>query len=317
MEKPDLSVNIAGIKMKNPIMTASGTFGYGSEYTEIFNYTLNKLGAVVLKSITLEPRPGNPTPRITETAAGMLNSIGLQNIGVDALIEKELPKLAGFDTNIIVNIAGSTMDEYVAVTKRLNPLYGIIAGLEINISCPNVKQGGITFGTDPQVAEELILRIKENAGNLPVIAKLTPNVTDITIIAKAVAKAGADAISLINTVTGMAIDINTQSPILATNTGGLSGPAIKPIAILKVHQVFQAFKETGIIIPIIGMGGIMDARDAIEFMITGANAIAIGTANFYNFDIYTELIEGLENYLRNKNYSDVNQLVGSIKLHSV
>lgn len=317
MKKPDLSVNIAGIKMKNPIMTASGTFGYGLEYTEIFKYNLNKLGAIVLKSITFEPRSGNPTPRIAETSAGMLNSIGLQNIGIDALIEKELPKLAGFDTNIIVNIAGSTIDEYVALTKRLNPLYGTIAGLEINISCPNVKQGGIAFGTDPQVAEELILRIKENAGNLPIIAKLTPNVTDITIIAKAVAKAGADAISLINTVTGMAIDINTQSPILATNTGGLSGPAIKPIAILKVHQVFQAFKKMGITIPIIGMGGIMDARDAIEFMITGANAIVIGTANFYNFDIYTELIEGLENYLRNKNYSDINQLVGSIKLHPI
>lgn len=310
----NLAVDIAGIKMKNPVMTASGTFGYGSEYPEMSGYDINELGAIILKSVTLHPRSGNPPPRIVETAAGMLNSIGLQNIGVDELIKNELPRLQSFDTNIIVNIAGSTVKEYIEVTRILSQVKGTIAALEVNISCPNVKKGGMAFGTDPQVAAELIARIKEESNHLPIIVKLTPNVTDITIIAQAVYQAGADALSLINTLTGMAIDINTQRPLLATNIGGLSGPAIKPIALLKVHQVFQTFREQGIDIPIIGLGGIMSATDAIEFILAGAKAVAVGTANFYNPRVCHEIIQGMEDYLAKWGYQQIDQLVGGLKL---
>ncbi|MBU0566449.1 dihydroorotate dehydrogenase [bacterium] len=315
MKEPNLEVNIAGIKMKNPVMAASGTFGYGTEYPEISKYKLDELGAIVLKSVTLNPRPGNPPVRIAETSAGMLNSIGLQNIGVEALIKEKLPELKSIGTNVIINIAGSTIDEYVEVAKIVSRVKEV-AGLEINISCPNVKKGGLAFGTDPEVIRELIGRVKEAAGTLAVIAKLTPNVTDVTLIARAAAEAGADAISLINTVLGMAIDIQTKRPVLESNTGGLSGPAIKPIALRMVYQVSQAFKEEGIKIPIIGLGGIWDAEDALSFIIAGANAIQIGTANFHDPFVCHKVISGIKEFLIKERCSDINCLVGSLEPHS-
>jgi dihydroorotate dehydrogenase (NAD+) catalytic subunit len=278
-------VDIAGIKMKNPVMVASGTFGYGEEYSELID--LNKLGAIVTKSITLNPHPGNPPPRICETPAGMLNSIGLQNDGLKIFIEKQLPFLSKFDVPVIVNVAGETIDEYVEISRALSR-EPKVRGIELNISCPNVKKGGMTFGIDPKAIKELIEEVRA-ATKLPLIAKLSPNVTDITVIAKAAVSAGADALSLINTVLGMAIDIKTKKPKLATVTGGLSGPAIKPIAIRMVWQVAQVVK-----VPLIGIGGIMTAEDAYEFLLAGASAVQIGTANFV--DVYTPLkiIEGLK-----------------------
>ena len=316
MKEPNLEVNIAGIKMKNPVMAASGTFGYGTEYPEISKYKLNELGAIVLKSVTLNPRPGNSPIRIAETSAGMLNSIGLQNIGVKALIKEKLPELKSVGTNIIINIAGSTIDEYVETAKILGQAREEIAALEINISCPNVKKGGLAFGTDPEVIRELIGRVKEAADALAVIAKLTPNVTDVTAIARAAAEAGADAVSLINTVLGMAIDIQTKRPVLESNVGGLSGPAIKPIALRMIHQVSQAFKIEGIKIPIIGLGGIWDAEDALSLIIAGANAVQIGTANFYDPFVCHKVISGIKEFLIKERCSDINCLVGSLKPHS-
>lgn len=314
MKEPSLEVNIAGIKMKNPVMAASGTFGYGTEYQEISKCRLNELGAIVLKSVTLNPREGNPPIRIAETSAGMLNSIGLQNIGVKALIKEKLPELKSIGTNIIINIAGSTIDEYVEVARIISQSKEV-AGLEVNISCPNVKKGGLAFGTDPEVIRELIGRVKEAAGSLPVIAKLTPNVTDITLIARAAARAGADAVSLINTILGMAIDIQTKKPVLESNVGGLSGPAIKPIALRMVYQVSQAFKEEGIKIPIIGLGGIWDAEDALSFIIAGANAVQIGTANFYDPFVCHKVISGMREFLVKERCEDINHLVGSLRPH--
>jgi dihydroorotate dehydrogenase (NAD+) catalytic subunit len=277
-------VDIAGIKMKNPVMVASGTFGYGEEYSELID--LNKLGAIVTKSVTLNPRPGNPPPRICETSAGMLNSIGLQNDGLKVFIEKQLPFLSKFDVPVIVNVAGETIDEYVEVSRALSR-EPKVRGIELNISCPNVKKGGMTFGIDPKATKELIEEVRA-ATKLPLIAKLSPNVTDITVIAKAAVSAGADALSLINTVLGMAIDIKTKKPKLATVTGGLSGPAIKPIAIRMVWQVAQVVK-----VPIIGIGGIMTAEDAYEFLLAGASAVQIGTANFVDVEAPLKIIEGL------------------------
>jgi dihydroorotate dehydrogenase (NAD+) catalytic subunit len=280
-------VNLAGIQMKNPVMVASGTFGFGEEFSEY--YDLNELGAIVTKSVTLKPREGNPPPRLCETPSGMLNSIGLQNEGVKVFLEKHLPFLSQFKTPIIVNVAGETIEEYVEVIKIVSKEKKI-AGIELNISCPNVKRGGMTFGVDPKCTEEVVKAARAQT-KLPLIAKLTPNVTDITIIAKAAVKAGADALSLINTVLGMAIDVKTKKPKLATITGGLSGPAIKPIAVRMVWQTAQAVK-----VPIIGIGGIMTAEDALEFFLAGASAVQVGTANFIDVRAAVNIIDNLQKY---------------------
>lgn len=283
----NLTTEIAGIKMKNPVMVASGTFGFGKEYYEYLD--LNKLGAIITKSITLKPREGNPPPRIVETPAGMLNSIGLQNEGIDYFLKEHLPFLAKFDTPTIVNIAGETVEEYAELAKILNK-EPKVKGIEVNISCPNVKKGGMMFGIDPQLTKEVISAVKKSATTMPVIAKLTPNVTDITIIAKAAVEAGADALSLINTILGMAIDIETGKSRLGTLTGGLSGPAIKPIAVRMVYEVAHTVE-----VPVIGIGGIMSGADAIEFFLAGAKAIQVGTASFIDpqapIRILTELAE--------------------------
>ncbi|MBI5455224.1 MAG: dihydroorotate dehydrogenase, partial [Deltaproteobacteria bacterium] len=264
MKNNPLAIDVAGIRLKNPVMTASGTFGYGSEfipYTE-----LEKLGGIVVKGLSLKPRQGNPSPRIVETPCGMLNAIGLQNVGVEAFIAEKLPKLRGVDTAVVANIFGETIEEYTEVAKRLDDAEGV-SGVEINISCPNVKKGGIVFGTDPVEAAKVVSAVRK-ATRLPVITKLSPNVTDIKLMAKAVEDAGTDAVSLINTITGMVIDTEKRRPVLATTTGGLSGPAIRPIAVRMVWQVSQSVR-----VPIIGMGGIMSAKDALEFIIAGASAV--------------------------------------------
>jgi dihydroorotate dehydrogenase (NAD+) catalytic subunit len=280
-----LEVEIAGIKMKNPVMAASGTFGYGKEFETFLD--LNKLGAIITKTITLNPREGNPPPRICETPSGMLNTIGLQNKGVKKFIEETVPYFAKIQTPLIVNIAGETMDEYVEVAKILTK-ENVVKGIELNISCPNVKKGGIAFGVNPTITEELVKKVRK-ATHLPLIVKLTPNVTDIVIMAEAAVAGGADAVSLINTLLGMAIDIKTKKPKLSMTVGGLSGPAIKPIAVRMVWQVAQAVK-----VPVIGIGGITTWEDAAEFMLAGAKAVQVGTANFVNPDSAIAIIEGLE-----------------------
>jgi len=299
----NLAVEVAGIKLKNPVLTASGTFGFGREFAKL--YDLNLLGGVMVKGTTLNPRLGNPPPRIAETPAGMLNSVGLQNPGVDYVIREEIPWLRQFDVAVIVNVSGHSFDEYAEIAARLDGVLGV-DGLEINISCPNVKGGGMAFGTDPKMAAEVIKRVRSKT-QLPVIAKLSPNVTDITEIARAVEAEGADAVSLINTVLGMAIDIKTRRPVLANIVGGLSGPAIKPIALRMVWQVAQTVK-----IPIIGMGGITTAEDAIEFLLAGATAVAIGAGNFYNPQVAVDVIERLEAWLEKENIKDVNEIVGAL-----
>ncbi|MCL6617017.1 MAG: dihydroorotate dehydrogenase [Anoxybacillus ayderensis] len=266
-----LAVQLPGLSLKNPIMPASGCFGFGREYAKF--YDLSVLGAIMIKATTLEPRFGNPTPRVAETPSGMLNAIGLQNPGLEKVLEEELPWLAQYDVPIIANIAGSTMEEYVEVAKRMSQAPNVHA-LELNISCPNVKKGGIAFGTVPEVAAELTKLVKE-VSEVPVYVKLSPNVTNIVEMAKAIEAAGADGLTMINTLLGMRIDIKTGEPILANRTGGLSGPAIKPIAIRMIYEVSQAVS-----IPIIGMGGVQSAEDAIEFFYAGASAVAVGTANF-------------------------------------
>ncbi|MBI5682626.1 MAG: dihydroorotate dehydrogenase [Deltaproteobacteria bacterium] len=301
MSKPDLSVNIAVIKLKNPVMTASGTFGYGEEFSPYID--LNKLGAIVVKGLSLKPRQGNPSPRIIETPAGMLNAIGLQNVGIDIFIKEKLPFLRKYDVPVIVNIFGENIDEYAGVAKRLDDVEGI-AGIEINISCPNVKKGGIIFGTDPKEAGRVVKAVKK-AARLPVITKLSPNVTDIKIMAKAVEDAGSDAVSLINTITGMAIDVEKRKPKLANITGGLSGPAIRPIAVRMVWEAAKVVK-----IPIIGIGGIMTANDALEFIIAGASAVQVGTANFIEPDAAIKIIEGINGYLVKYNVRCVKDLMG-------
>jgi dihydroorotate dehydrogenase (NAD+) catalytic subunit len=281
-------MELAGIQMKNPVMVASGTFGWGREYSDY--YDLNKLGAIVTKSITLLPREGNPPPRLVETAAGMLNSIGLQNEGIDHFLKEDLVFLGKFDAPTIVNIAGETVEEYAELARRLSK-ETIIKGIEVNISCPNVKQGGMSFGVDPELTKQVISAVKK-ATRQPVIAKLTPNVTDITVIAKAAAEAGADALSLINTLVGMSIDIETGDSRLGTRTGGLSGPAIKPIAVRMVYEVSRA-----VTVPVIGIGGIMTGSDAIEFFLAGAKAVQVGTANFVDTEAPIKVIKGIEDYV--------------------
>lgn len=299
----DTKINLAGVELKNPVMTASGTFGSGMEYSEFVD--LNKLGAVVTKGVANVPWPGNPTPRIAETYGGMINAIGLQNPGIDVFCERDIPFLKKYDTKIIVNVCGKSERDYVEVVERLagEP----VDMLEINISCPNVKEGGIAFGQNAANIEHITKAIK-NVAKQPVIMKLSPNVTDITEMAKAAEAGGADVLSLINTITGMKIDINRQTFAVANKTGGLSGPAVKPVAVRMVYQVANAVK-----IPIIGMGGIATAEDALEFILAGATAVSIGTANFHNPRTTLEVIEGIEKYMVNKGVSDINDLIGIVK----
>ncbi len=299
-----LSTEIAGIKMKNPVMTASGTFGFGMEFNDFLD--LNQVGAVVVKGTTLQPRSGNAGVRIAETPSGMLNSIGLENPGCDAFINKILPKLKKYDVPVIVNMSGSTVEEYGVLANKLT--VDGVSGLELNISCPNVKDGGIAFGTNKESATAVVREVKKNT-NLPVIAKLSPNVTDIVDMAKAIEAAGADAISLINTLLGMAIDLKTRKPILGNIVGGLSGPAVKPIALRMVWQVANAVK-----VPIIGMGGIMNTEDALEFMLAGASAIAVGTANFINPSVAVTVAQGMEHYLKQEKLTHISQVIGQLKI---
>ena len=296
------SVNLCGVTLKNPVMTASGTFGSGMEYSEFVD--LNRLGAVVTKGVANVPWPGNPTPRVAETCGGMLNAIGLQNPGIDVFVKRDIPFLKQFDTRIIVNVCGKSESDYLEVAERLSS--EPVDMLEINISCPNVKEGGIAFGQNAANIEHITSAIKKIA-RLPVIMKLSPNVTDITEMARAAEAGGADAVSLINTITGMKIDINRQTFALANRTGGLSGPAIKPVAVRMVYQVKQAVS-----IPIIGMGGIATAEDALEFILAGATAVSVGTANFNNPRATLDVIEGIERYMQAKNVSDINDLIGIV-----
>ncbi len=299
----NMSVNIAGVTLKNPVMTASGTFGSGQEYSEFVD--LNRLGAVVTKGVANVPWPGNPTPRIAETYGGMLNAIGLQNPGMEVFCKRDLPFLRQYDTKIVVNVCGRTTEDYCEVVERLAEEPADL--LEINISCPNVKEGGIAFGQDPKAVEAITKEIKKRARQ-PVIMKLSPNVTDITVMAKAAEAGGADALSLINTLTGMKIDVNRRCFALANKTGGLSGPAIKPIAVRMVYQAANAVS-----IPIIGMGGITDAEDALEFLLAGATAVSVGTANFFRPAATVEIAQGIEQYLRENGFDDISQIIGAVK----
>lgn len=297
-----LSVDVGGLKMKNPVAVASGTFGYGREYQDYID--ISSLGAVIVKGTTLTPRPGNPAPRITETPAGMLNAIGLENPGVDVFISEYLPYLQFRQVTTVVNIAGNTIDEYAELAARLENQSGI-AAIEMNISCPNVKQGGLQFGTDPQVVYEVVKAVK-TASSLPVLPKLSPNVTDIVAVAKAAAAGGADGLAMINTLMGMAIDVKTRSPVLANIFGGLSGPAIKPVALRMIYQVHQALD-----IPILGGGGIMNTQDALEFMMAGATAISIGTANFVNPQAAREITAGLQDFAEQNHLNSITDIVGA------
>jgi dihydroorotate dehydrogenase (NAD+) catalytic subunit len=285
-------------------MTASGTFGYGEEYAPYID--LSRLGAIVVKGLSLKPRMGNPPPRIVETPCGMLNAVGLQNVGVNAFIREKLPFLTQFDLPVIANIFGESVEEYVKVAEILSQASGVHA-LEVNISCPNVKKGGIAFGANPDMAADVTRRVKAST-DLPVIVKLTPNVTDIAEIAESVEAAGADAISLINTITGMSVDIERRVPHLRNITGGLSGPAIKPVALRMVWQVIQRVS-----VPVIGLGGIMTARDALEFLIVGARAVQVGTAHFIHPHAAIDILEGIEDYLEQHQFDDINQLIGTLK----
>jgi dihydroorotate dehydrogenase (NAD+) catalytic subunit len=299
-----MKVNIAGLQMKNPVITASGTFGYGEEYADYID--LNLLGGISVKGLSLAPRAGNPPPRIMETTGGMLNSVGLQNIGVDAFIEEKIPFLRKFDVAVIANIYGESYADYAAVAAKLDGVPGVHA-LEVNISCPNVQKGGLSFGADPRAAAEVTRRVRAK-NSLPLIVKLTPNVTDITVIARAVEQAGADAVSLINTLTGMSIDLDTREPHLKSITGGLSGPAIKPVALRMVWQVARQVK-----IPVIGMGGIMTARDALEFMVAGASDVQVGTASFVNPRSGVEIIDGMQGYMKKNRIKKITDIVGTLK----
>lgn len=300
----DLKVNLGGLQLKNPVTTASGTFGFGPEFADFFD--LNLLGGIFVKGITLKNREGNDYPRMAETASGMLNAVGLQNKGIDYFINSIYPEIKHYDTEIIPNVNGSTVEEYIEVTEKLNEIKGINA-IELNISCPNVKEGGMAFGVSCPSAIAVTEAIRERFDKT-LIVKLSPNVTDITEIAKGVEGAGADAVSLVNTFLGMAIDANTRKPILSTITGGLSGPAIKPIALRMVWQVYNAVK-----IPVSGMGGIMNATDAIEFMLAGATSIQIGTANFIDPQVSVKVIEGIEQYCVSNGIDEVTDLVGALE----
>lgn len=299
----NLKVNIADVELNNPVMTASGTFGSGIEYSDYVD--LNRLGAVVTKGVANVPWEGNATPRIAETYGGMLNAVGLQNPGIDVFVERDLPFLKKYDTKVIVNVCGKSTSDYVEVVERLAG--EAVDMLEINISCPNVKEGGIAFGQNPKSVEDITRAVKKVAKQ-PIIMKLSPNVTDITETAKAAEAGGADVLSLINTITGMKIDVNRRNFVLANKTGGLSGPAIKPIAIRMVYQVANAVN-----LPIIGMGGIMNVEDALEFIMAGATAVSVGTANFANPLATMEIVQGLEEYLKKNNIEDINSLVGCVK----
>ncbi len=296
-------VTLAGVEFKNPVMTASGTFGSGAEYGDFVD--LSKLGAVVTKGVANVPWPGNPTPRIAETRSGMLNAIGLQNPGIDLFIERDIPFLKQYDTRIIVNVCGKTTEEYIETVERLGDTD--VDMLEINISCPNVKEGGIAFGQNPKAVEEITRAIKAKAKQ-PIIMKLSPNVTDITETAKAAEAGGADVLSLINTLTGMKIDIERQTFAIANKTGGLSGPAVKPVAVRMVYQVANAVK-----LPIIGMGGICNAADAMEFILAGASAVAVGTANFTNPFTTVEVVKGIEDYMLRHGVQNLTDLIGIVK----
>lgn len=297
------AVTLAGVELKNPVMTASGTFGSGAEYSEFVD--LNKLGAVVTKGVANVPWPGNPTPRVAETASGMLNAIGLQNPGIDVFCERDIPFLKKYDTKIIVNVCGKSTEDYCEVVERLGN--EPVDLLEINVSCPNVKEGGIAFGQDPKALEAITKEVKKYAKQ-PIIMKLSPNVTDITEMAKAAEAGGADILSLINTLTGMKIDIYKKTFALANKTGGMSGPAVKPVAVRMVYQVAQAVK-----LPIIGMGGISTAEDALEFILAGASAVSVGTANFFNPYAAEEVVRGIEDYMKFQKTEDIRQLIGAVR----
>jgi len=298
----NLQVNIGGIRLKNPVMTASGTFGYGREFSDLID--LNCLGAIIVKGLSLEPSKGNPPPRIVETSCGMLNAIGLENVGIEAFEKEKLPFLKKLETPVLANIYGKTVDEYAELAAHIEDIEGI-AGIEVNISCPNVKTGGIAFGVKAESAGEVVRAVRRRTKK-PVMVKLSPNVTDITEIARAAEDAGADSLSLINTITGMAIDIRTRRSKLANITGGLSGPAIKPVALRMVWQTVQRVK-----IPVIGIGGIMKAEDALEFLIAGAAAVQVGTANFVNPRASIEIIQGIEAFLIENHIADVKEIIGS------
>ncbi len=298
-----MEVDIAGVKLKNPVMEASGTFGSGEEYSEFVD--LNRLGAVVTKGVANVPWPGNPTPRIAETYGGMINAIGLQNPGMEVFAKRDIPFLKKFDTKIVVNVCGKTAEDYIEVVERLGE--EPVDLLEINISCPNVKEGGIAFGQDPKAVEAITKAVKAHAKQ-PIIMKLSPNVTDITVMARAAEAGGADAISLINTLTGMKIDIHRRTFAVANKTGGLSGPAIRPVAVRMVYQVAQTVK-----VPVIGMGGICNGEDALEFILAGATAVAVGTANFHNPYATVETVEGIRRYMEANGVRDIKELIGAVR----
>ena len=304
VENPDMKVNIGSLRLRNPVMTASGTFGYGEEFDSLVN--LDQLGALIAKGISLLPRQGNPPPRIAETACGMLNAIGLENVGLERFFTEKMPFLKGIKTPLIVNILGDTIEDYQQLAARLNDEEKV-AAVEVNISCPNVKHGGVAFGTDPDMAHEVTKAVRQHFSR-PVIVKLSPNVTDIAIIARAAEEAGADGVSLINTVLGMAIDIESCRPKLANTFGGLSGPAIKPIALRMVWQV-----AASVSIPVIGIGGITTPEDAIEFLLAGATAIQVGTANFINPQATEEIIQGIEKYLTGNCMASIQDMIGKAR----
>ena len=300
-----LNVNIGGVELKNPVMTASGTFGYGKEFDELFD--LGRLGAIVVKGLSLLPAPGNPPPRIIETPCGMLNAIGLENIGIEAFVKYKLPFLKQFSTPVVVNIYGKTIEEYAELAARIDGLDDV-AAIEVNISCPNVKAGGVAFGVDPHAAAAVVKSVRKRTSK-SLMVKLSPNVTDIADIARSAEGAGADSVSLINTITGMMIDIEKRKPVLANITGGLSGPAIKPVALRMVWQVAGAVK-----IPVIGIGGIMTAEDALAFIIAGATAVQVGTANFINLRATVEIIENMATFMEAHNIRHIRDLIGTLEI---
>ena len=303
-QPPDLSVRIAGVHLKNPVMTASGTFGYGREFSLLAD--LNRLGGIIVKGLSLHPSRGNKPPRIAETPCGMLNAIGLENVGIEVFAAEKLPFLRTLSTPIWVNIYGKTVEEYARLAERVQEIEGI-AGVEVNISCPNVKSGGVAFGVDPEAAHAVIQAVRKKIDR-PVMAKLSPNVTDITVIARSVVEAGADALSLINTITGMAVDVENRRPRIANITGGLSGPAIRPVALRMVWQVAQVVD-----VPIVGIGGILTPSDALEFLIAGATAVQVGTANFVNPRATMDIIDGIEAYMLRHRFKVVTDVIGSLQ----
>lgn len=303
-QTPSLAVDLAGLKLRNPVMPASGTFGYGAEFSPYLD--LNDIGAIVTKGISLNPKAGNPTPRVAETSSGMLNAIGLQNVGIDAFVREKVPFLEQLETPVVVNFFGNTLEEYIQVADKLAGI-DVVSAVELNISCPNVKQGGIVFGTEPCAAAQVVSEVRRCLDK-PLIVKLTPNVTDITVMARAVEEAGADIICCINTLTGMSVDIHSQRLRLANGTGGLSGPAIKPVALRMVHQVVQAVS-----LPVIGVGGIMNAEDALEFLLVGAQAVQVGTANLVNPGSMAEIVDGIHRFCCEKKINDIQDWIGSLK----